>query len=325
MNISVVIPTYNRKESLRRTLDGLSRQRYPLANFEAVVVSDGSTDGTEDMLAQFAQSAPFLLRTITQRNGGPSTARNRGIWEAQYDVIVFLDDDVDPSPDFLHRHASHHVNDNRIAVLGPMSPDPSRSSDEPAWIAWEHAMLQSTYDMFRPGGEWTGHNAGPMHFYSGNASVRREWLLAVGGFDENYTRQEDVELAVRLQRECGVRFKFDFLAVGIHRPERTFESWLRIPNSYGEFDAQRIRSGLLSLSDVQHNIKKRNVVTRTLTRVCLVWPGLLSGLIVLFKRSVTPLYRSGIRSSALAALSAMYNLCYVTALTRNNDINADKD
>ena len=117
MKLSVIIPTYNRKESLRCTLDGLSRQRYPFTDFEAVVVSDGSTDGTEEMLADYAQAAPYSLRIVSQVNGGPSKARNRGIQEAQNEVIVFLDDDVEPGAEFLSRHAIHHWQDEKIAVI----------------------------------------------------------------------------------------------------------------------------------------------------------------------------------------------------------------
>jgi glycosyltransferase involved in cell wall biosynthesis len=106
MNLSVVTPTYNRKDSLRRTLEGLSKQTYAFDGFEVIAVSDGSTDGTDEMLRQFAQSAPFRLGVICQPNGGPSKARNRGIQEAQHDVIVFIDDDVEPAPEFLSRHAS---------------------------------------------------------------------------------------------------------------------------------------------------------------------------------------------------------------------------
>jgi hypothetical protein len=210
----------------------------------------------------------------------------------------------------------HHVEDERIAVLGPMSPDPDRSREEPAWIAWEHAMLQKIYNMFRPGGEWEGHPAAPLHFYSGNASIRKKWLLAVGGFDESYTRQEDVELAVRLQRECGVRFTFDFQAEGIHRPQRTFDSWLRIPNAYGEFDAQRISAGQLTWSDVESNIKRRNAAPRFLTRTCVACPHLIPGMVSVLKQCAVALYRPGTRSPALAALSALYNVMYVSAAMR---------
>lgn len=316
MKLSVIIPTYNRKESLRITLDGLKRQNFPFDDFEVVVVSDGSTDGTDAMLAEYAAAAPYLLRAVSQENGGPSRARNRGIREAQYDVVVFLDDDVEPTPEFLSRHAAHHRQDEKIAVVGPMSPDPARAAQEPVWIAWEHAKLQEIYTMFRPGGEYADGPAGPMHFYTGNASVRREWLLATNGFDENYTRQEDVELAVRMQRTCGVAFRFDFAADGLHRPQRTFASWLRIPHAYGAFDAQRIQVGLLNWSDVQKNHAKRNIATRSLASVCLACPFLLPICVALLHRSSLLLYRLRRQGSALSALSALYNICYIATATQ---------
>jgi len=313
MKLSVVIPTFNRKDSLRCTLDGLARQQYPVTEFEVVVVSDGSTDGTVEMLAEYALTAPYPIRVVNQANGGPSRARNRGIQEAQYEVIVFLDDDVEPVPEFLCRHAIHHQQDEQVAVVGPMSPDPARATAEPAWIAWEHAKLQEVYDMFRAGGDRFGSAPGPLIFYSGNASVRKQWLLKAGGFDESFTRQEDVELALRMHRTCDLSFLYDFAADGIHRPHRSFEAWLRIPNSYGAFDAQRISTGLLQWSDVQKNIKKRNPATRILASLCLVCPPLLPLSVALLRRSSLLCYRAGKKATALAALSVLYNICYIYA------------
>lgn len=317
MKLSVVIPTFNRKDSLRRTLDGLSRQRFPYSNFEAVVVSDGSTDGTEKMVADYAQTAPYALRVLTQANGGPSKARNCGIREAHYEVIVFLDDDVEPMPDFLDRHAEHHRRDKRVVIIGPMSPDPARSREEPVWVAWEHAKLQEIYAMFRSGGSYSGNHAGPIHFFSGNASVRREWLIAVEGFDESFTRQEDVEMAVRLQRTCELTFHFDFAADGLHRPQRSFASWLRIPNAYGIFDAQRVRAGLLSWSEVRNNVAKRHGATRSLASLCLACPSLLPIVVALLHRASFLLYRMRNKASAFSALSALYNVSYINAVMRS--------
>ncbi len=316
MKLSVIIPTFNRKESLRRTLDGLSRQQYPCADFEAVVVSDGSTDGTDEMMAEYARTAPYVIRFFRQTNSGPSKARNRGIMEAQHEVIVFLDDDVEPASEFLACHAMHHAQNTQIAVIGPMSPDPARVKEEPVWIAWEHSKLQDIYALFRPGGEYVGQPAGPNHFYSGNASVRKQWLQAIQGFDESFTRQEDVELAVRLQQECGVSFVFDFAADGLHRPHRSFESWLRIPTAYGDFDKQRISAGLLSWAEVQENIDQRNVATRTLASLCRACPALLPILVTTLAWGSRTLYRRKNNAAALAALSALYNICYIDAATK---------
>ena len=182
------------------------------------------------MLSLVAHIVPYSLRAFTQSNAGPARARNLGVSKARAKVIVFLDDDVEPSPQFLSMHANHHAQDSKIAVIGPMLSDPERKKEEPVWIAWEHAMLNKQYTAWRTG-KWQG--AGAHHFYSGNASVRREYLQAVGGFDEKFLRQEDVELAVRLEETCGVHFHYEAEAAGIHRPHRTWENWLKVPFSYG--------------------------------------------------------------------------------------------
>ncbi len=311
--LSVIIPTYNRKDSLRRTLDGLARQTYPVDCFEAVVVSDGSTDGTETALADYAQTSPFCLRPFTQANAGPARARNRGIDEARGDVVVFLDDDVEPAPDFLARHASHHQDDGQTVVIAPMLPDPALRWREPVWIGWEHAMLEKQYTAWRTG-EWAG--CGPNHFYSGNASVRREHLRAVGGFDEQFPRQEDVELAVRLERERAVRFVFDPEARGTHRPLRRWQSWLAVPDAYGELDVVRARRGDTPWETVRHGYQGRNGLTRCLARLVLTVPALsapVRGLLRLAAHVAYRLHRSG---PAFAALSAVYNLRYLEAARR---------
>ena len=313
MNLSVIIPTFNRKDSLRRTLEGLERQKFPLGDFEVIVVSDGSTDGTEEWLSDYAAQSAMAVRPIFQENSGPSAARNRGIAEAKGKIIVFLDDDVEPVPEFLERHAAHHLIDEKAVVLGPMSPDIKNCQNELLWIAWEHAKLQQTYDLFRSGGEWHGHPAGAMHFYSGNASVRRCWLQMIGGFNEHFKRQEDVEMAARLAEECAVHFVFDFDADGIHRPVRSWESWLRIPAAYGSLDAERVRQGQLREGDVRKEASRRNRITRMLTRLCAGQAGRTAFAARVIKKAAVLLDQIGRRPAALALLSALYNTCYAVA------------
>lgn len=311
--LSVVIPTFNRKDSLRRTLDGLARQTYPADAFEAVVVSDGSTDGTDALLADFAATSRYPLRPFTQANSGPARARNRGIDEARGEVVVFLDDDVEPAPEFLARHASHHNDDGQTVVIAPMLPDPALRWQEPVWIAWEHAMLEKQYTAWRTG-EWAG--CGPHHFYSGNASVRREHLRAVGGFDEQFPRQEDVELAVRLERERSVRFVYDPEAQGIHRPLRRWQSWLAVPDAYGQLDVVRARRGDTPWETVRHGYHARNGLTRRLARLVLAVPVLSAPLRGLLRLAAQAAYRLRRAGPAFAALSAVYNLCYLEAARR---------
>ena len=91
--VSVIIPTHNRCESLRRTLNGLAAQNYPSRLLDVTVVTDACSDGTEDMLRRHV--APFALRCLAlpSPNKGPAYARNHGAVSTVGQFLVFLDDD----------------------------------------------------------------------------------------------------------------------------------------------------------------------------------------------------------------------------------------
>ena len=104
--ISVVIPLYNKSQSIRQTLDSVLAQTY--TNYEIIVVDDGSTDGSADVAEAFLQASrlsPFAFRLIRKSNGGVSSARNRGIQEAKYRYIAFLDADDYWEPTYLETQA----------------------------------------------------------------------------------------------------------------------------------------------------------------------------------------------------------------------------
>lgn len=101
MDISVVIATHNQKERLRLVLAGLQVQTFPSACFEVIVVDDGCTDGTAAMLAQ--AQLPLKIVSLVP-NQGRCIARNRGVQEAQGQVVAFLDGDALPHPEWLQRH-----------------------------------------------------------------------------------------------------------------------------------------------------------------------------------------------------------------------------
>jgi glycosyltransferase involved in cell wall biosynthesis len=112
--VSVIIPTYNRKDLLRETLDSLAQQTFPENNFEVIVVDDGSTDGTNGAVAA---GFPFPVRYFSQSNQGDASARNFGAQQSQAEFLVFLDDDILLEPDYLscllRAHETYH---NRIVV-----------------------------------------------------------------------------------------------------------------------------------------------------------------------------------------------------------------
>src|SRR5262245_39167298 len=106
-HVSVIIPTYNRLDRLKRVLLHLEQQYYPLNDFEVVVVSDGSNDGTDAYLRTV--STPLRLIAVSQANQGVAAARNHGIQRATGELALFLDDDVVPTPQLIAEHVRVHA------------------------------------------------------------------------------------------------------------------------------------------------------------------------------------------------------------------------
>ena len=112
--VSVIIPTYNRRELLGETLNSLAQQTYPSDRFEVIVVDDGSKDGTE---AIAAEAFPFILRYFWQSNQGDAAARNLGARQSQADFLVFLDDDILVEAGYLtHLIQAHDIGKNKIVM-----------------------------------------------------------------------------------------------------------------------------------------------------------------------------------------------------------------
>ena len=139
---SVVVPTYNRLGRLRHVIAAFERQAYPSDAYEVIVISDGSTDGTDAYLETLRST--MQLRWLTQANQGPAAARNAGVRTAVGEFIVFVDDDVVPEPQLLEEHArSHHEAGRDVVVLGPLlTPE---GFEMAPWVRWEQEMLMKQY------------------------------------------------------------------------------------------------------------------------------------------------------------------------------------
>jgi len=302
--LSVIVPTYNRRESLLRTLRALEGQTLDLSRFEVIVVSDGSSDGTSEAVS--ALKTPYALRFVDQKNAGPSRARNHGSELAHAELLVFVDDDIEPVKEFLAEHLAQHAKTQNLVVIGPQSGP--FGEPMPPWIEWEHRMLQRQYDNFAAG-VW---EAGPNNLYSGNFSLPRAALLACGGFNEGFTRQEDVELGFRLER-AGLKFTFCGSANGIHRSSRPFQSWRRTPYEYGRRDAQmaaEAEGGPEALAWARKNWAERNRITKLLAHVAIGRPVLEPALL----GALDALVHCGVRRIALGACSLLFNLRYVQGM-----------
>ena len=299
-SFSLIVPTHNRRELLARLLTGLERQHARGARFEVVVAVDGSTDGTDEMLAGLRTAYP--LRVVSHAHGGAAAARNAAIAAASGDVLLFVDDDVIPQDGLIERHLAVHSRDPLAVVAGRMAPPPDH--ELPVWLAWEAAVIERHYSRIEAGlvaPSWR-------EFWTSNASVRREHALAVGGFDKRFKREEDVDLGYRLST-LGLRFYFLPDAVIHHIPDKTLDFWLHQLRERGHDQLIHREVRVPSAFSLVEDWRNRNPLNRMLTRWCLGDAARTRLVVGALKRAIAS-PRPGARRLQLLLCSALVNIEY---------------
>ncbi|HVS02884.1 MAG TPA: glycosyltransferase [Thermoanaerobaculia bacterium] len=218
---SVVIPTHDRRQVLAEVLAAVEGQA-GAPEFEVVVVDDGSTDGTADLLRATRLRCP--LTVLSQDNRGPAAARNAGVAAAQGQMVAFLGDDTVPQEGWLAAHAAAHAARRQrqpLAVIG--------------YTAWHRRMrltpflrhinehgLQFGYSLI------ADRERVPFNFfYTSNVSLPRQPLLDEPmdlGFP--YAAWEDIELSYRLHRR-GLTMVYEPRAVVEHDHPTDFDRFTR--------------------------------------------------------------------------------------------------
>lgn len=191
--LSVVIPTRNRQEILMKTLRALGRQRDLDGRFEVVVVDDGSTDGTVD-LVRGSVFEVFDQRVIVLDAGGPARARNRGIADAAADRVLLLGDDTIPTPLALAAHL-RAATGGEVGVQGLIDWDP----DMPVTDVMNFLAPAGPQFWFK--GLTEGCAVPWAQVLGSNLSAPTRWFREEP-FDERFTDacMEDTELAWRWRR-----------------------------------------------------------------------------------------------------------------------------
>lgn len=200
--VSVVVPTYNRAETLRECLAALAAQDFPYGGFETVVVDDGSSDNTAEVVRQ--ARSPYPVHYLRQENSGPAAARNRGVERAAGDLILIVNDDAIVSANLVAGHYYMHRKmecGGRLAVLGTRE---YRNADK-------LRPLNFLYDQVPFSMRVYGMRAGfypAAYFVTFNISLRKSDFETLGGFDEDFTSAigEDTEFGVRWQTGGGKIF-----------------------------------------------------------------------------------------------------------------------
>jgi Glycosyltransferases, probably involved in cell wall biogenesis len=212
--LSVVVPAYNAGRDLSECLRALLASDLPRAEWELLVVDDGSSDDTADRAAHVADS---VIR-LPEPPRGPAAARNRGAEQASAPVVAFIDADVEVHPDALGRMLAAFDSDPALSAVFGSYDDDSRATG----IVSQYRNLLHHFVHQR--------NAGSVEsFWAGCGAVRKSALMEAGKFDEvRYGRpeMEDVDLGYRL-RDAGRRIALDPAILCTHRKRWTLSGMIR--------------------------------------------------------------------------------------------------
>jgi cellulose synthase/poly-beta-1,6-N-acetylglucosamine synthase-like glycosyltransferase len=209
-DISVVVPVYNAKRTIRACVESLLAQDYPKDRYEIIVVDNNCTDGTDTIVAEY----PVTL--LHEREIQTSyAARNRGIQHARGSVVAFTDADCVAAPSWLREIAAPFTEQAVGGVGGRvLGTDPQTDVEKflCSMQLFSHYHEDSVYL--------------PVLLTS-NAAYRRTLLLAIGAFNGRLFTASDVDLAWRLQLETGARVVYAPTAVIYHTHRSTLKSMAR--------------------------------------------------------------------------------------------------
>ncbi|WP_372998763.1 glycosyltransferase family 2 protein [Sulfurimonas sp.] len=180
MEISVVIPTYNRYNVLQRALESVYAQTHKPK--EVIIIDDGSTDETSQILKLFPDAKYFY-----QNNAGVSSARNLGIKKANFEWIAFLDSDDEWHPEKLQEHLELHLN----------KPELQMSYTDEKWIRdAKELKVPKRYRKF--GGNIFKECLSHCIIAPSATLIHKDLLERVGLFDESLEVCEDYDLWLRI-------------------------------------------------------------------------------------------------------------------------------
>jgi GT2 family glycosyltransferase len=216
--VSVVVCTYNGGATLEQCLWSLRALDYP--DYEIIVVDDGSTDNTAEILERFPS-----VRAIRQPNHGLSHARNVGLHAASGEIVAYTDSDCFADPDWLSHLAYQFERSDAAAVGGP------NLTPEDGWLAACVAAAPGQPTHVLESDQVAEHIPGC------NMAFRREALAQINGFDPQYrTAGDDVDVCWRLQ-QAGWWISFAPGAFVWHHRRQSPRAYLRQQRGYGEAEA----------------------------------------------------------------------------------------
>ncbi len=301
LTISAAVITRDRADLLARTLPTVLQQDLAAGSFEVIVVDDGSSDATPELLEEHAHRAD--VQVLRQAPGGISAARNAAIEAARGELVVFLDDDLLCEPGLLRAHAAAHARvPHSLIVVGRLSvAAESTSSTVASWLAAEAAAAHG-----RRSRGVTLRDA----FVAGNCSARLKMLRSCGGFGDIVEAREEHELGLRMVR-AGARPFYEPRAVALEVVRKPVAQFLADARAVGRdevrlcrsFPEYRRHSGLARLAEGRRwkrKLRKFTTRSRLLEAITLAAPG----------RVTTKVPTTSGRKATIALLSARQGVAF---------------
>ena len=210
--ISIIIPAYNSEETVGKTIESLLKQNYPKKNYEIIIVDDGSTDRTIDIVKKFKN-----VRLIKQKHKGPAAARNLGVKHAKGDIVLFTDADCVPSKNWIKNMIKPFKNKKIVGVSGSyktLNKDKLIARFAGYEIADRHESMKKEKNI-----DFIG---------TFSAGYRKNIFLKFCGFDESFpiASGEDPELSFKISK-AGLRMVFQPEAFVHHRHPETLQKFLK--------------------------------------------------------------------------------------------------
>lgn len=208
-SVTVIIPTYNRGERILNVLKSLEGQLYK--NFEVIIVNDGSSDNTKEILDARIPDFDLSVKVIHQENSGRSKVRNRGAKEAKDGLLIFMDDDMRHNESAIGLHVKHHQKLPHTILVGNAMEDARLATTD---MQRYKAYLSRTWSK----GYASKHmplDKTNLHLTAANFSIDKSLFFKIGGFDEALTDIEDYDLGMRAFVE-GIPVYYDPDIIGWH-------------------------------------------------------------------------------------------------------------
>ena len=222
LRLSVILATYNRAETLRRTLAHLAAQTLDGDSYEIIVIDDASPADIGAVVTEVARTMPCEVRFLAHsENRGPGFTQNQGIREARAPILLLMADDILMSPGALAAHLKAHEDHpgDEVAILGNVVPSPDA----------QPTVFMRNFDPFRFSETCAGLEELPYYMFGAcNISLSTKFMREKGMFLEHRGRggaaaHEDIELGFRLHRN-GLRIYFEPAAWGHHFHIYTLDS-----------------------------------------------------------------------------------------------------